>query len=180
MVHAVHHPGPRRDRVLARHLQPPPRSPGGGLRVCAPVAGALAMRTGVRTASPSAGRREWPWQGLYTGVIFCQVPLPWPGHSPRLERMTTLTRTALSKPTALAAAIALAVATVTAMTMPETTPTPAAEPSGDTAPELIIPAAYNTFCTAVGSVPGDPEPVSCTRIPVTVTAAYDTSAGATQ
>ncbi|WKK61212.1 hypothetical protein QYQ98_09360 [Corynebacterium sp. P3-F1] len=81
-------------------------------------------------------------------------------------------QTFTSQPIALAAAITLAVAAVTAMTLPETTPTaaPTAEPSGDTTtPGLTVtPAAYNGFCTAIGAVPGDPEPISCTRIPVTV------------
>lgn len=86
-----------------------------------------------------------------------------------MNKLTSLT----SQPIALAAAIALAVAAVTALTTP--TPTPTAEPSGDTAtPGPTIPAAqYNAICSLVGSVPGDPAPQrNCTRIPVTVTAAY--------
>lgn len=86
-------------------------------------------------------------------------------------------RTALNSPLALAAAITLAVAAVTAATMPETTPVPTAESPGDTTPGLhLTPAAHNSFCTSVGSLPGDPPQRNCRRIPVTVTAAYNTSA----
>lgn len=93
-----------------------------------------------------------------------------------MNKLTALT----SQPIALAAAITLAVAAVTAMTMPTPTAAPTAEPSGDTnTTPGMTPAAYNGFCSAIGAVPGDPDPVSCTRIPVTVLpAAYGTTTAA--